>query len=54
MVYGHGVETADRVSARFAVRTGLPVANLGQQGTCLLQGWMVLCDKTASLRPRVV
>src|SRR5262245_21258468 len=40
MVYGHGVAQEHTVPARFTARTGLAAANLGQQGTCLVQMWL--------------
>ncbi len=54
MVYGHGIETGETVPARFGSITGLATANLGQQGTCLVQASMILRDKGLALRPRVV
>ncbi|HBI43722.1 MAG TPA: hypothetical protein DDY78_12855 [Planctomycetales bacterium] len=54
MIYGHGVENEDTVASRFAVRTGLPVANLGQQGTCPIQYWLRLRETGLGLRPRLV
>jgi hypothetical protein len=54
MVYGHGVEAEQTVAARFGQRTGLSVANLGQQGTCQLQSWMRLERLGVKLRPRMV
>jgi hypothetical protein len=54
MVYGHGVGPEDTLSARFAARSGLAVANLGQQGTCQLQSWIRLERLGLRLRPRVV
>ena len=54
MVYGHGVQADETVPARFAALTGKPAANLGQQGTCLVQGWMLLRERAATLRPRAV
>jgi hypothetical protein len=54
MVYGHGAGPADTLPARFAARTGLAVANLGQQGTCQLQSWLLLERLGLPLRPGVV
>ena len=54
MIYGHGVEEPDTVSARFTARTGRTAANLGQQGTCLLQTLLTLRVHGPRLRPRVV
>ncbi len=54
MVYGHGVEEDQTVAARYAARTGLTVANLGQQGTCQVQSWIRLERLGLKLRPRVV
>jgi hypothetical protein len=54
MVYGHGVGEGDTVPARFAVQTGLSAANLGQQGTCLVQGLHLFQTKGLPLRPRTV
>jgi hypothetical protein len=54
MVYGHGLEDAQTLPSRFGAITGRPAANLGQQGTSLVQGWLLLRDRIAILRPRVV
>ena len=54
MVYGHGVEDGETLPAQFAAVTGRPVANLGQQGTSLLQSLMIFERKGLALRPRVV
>ncbi len=54
MIYGHGVEEPDTVSARFTARTGWAAANLGQQGICLLQTLLTLRVHGPRLRPRVV
>ena len=54
MIYGHGVEAAQTVPARFAALTGIPTANLGQQGTSLVQSLLILLEKGAALHPRVV
>lgn len=54
MVYGHGVGPNDTLPARFAARTGQPVANLGQQGTCQLQSWIRFERLGLRLRPSVV
>ncbi len=54
MIYGHGVENADTVPSRFAARSGLRVANLGQQGTCLIQMWLRLRRLGLGLQPRLV
>jgi hypothetical protein len=51
LVYGHGVEEAQTLSARFGARTGLSVANLGVQGTCPVQAWMVFQRLGVRLRP---
>jgi hypothetical protein len=54
MIYGHGVEEADTVAARFERATGLATANLGQQGTFPIQAYMILARKGVLLKPRVV
>ena len=54
MIYGHGVENDETVAAQFAALTGRPAANLGQQGTCLLQALMIFERKGLRLGPRVV
>jgi hypothetical protein len=52
MIYGHGVETAETVAADFTRQTGLPGANLGVQGYCLVQSLALLRQKGTALRPR--
>jgi hypothetical protein len=54
MVYGHGVDNHDTVASRFQSLSDRPVANLGQQGTCLIQMDMLLRRHGARLQPRVV
>ncbi len=54
MVYGHGVETDETLPARFERATGLSTANLGQQGTCLIQALILLRSKGLALAPRYV
>ncbi len=54
MIYGHGVEEAQAVSARFGARTGLVAVNLGQQGTCQVQSYLTLAHHAERLRPRLV
>jgi len=54
MVYGHGVGPDDTLPARFSARTGVAVANLGQQGTCQIQSWLRLERLGLRLRPGVV
>jgi len=54
MVYGHGVEQDETLSARFTARTGLAAANLGQQGACMLQSLATLQELGPRLRPRYV
>src|SRR5262249_49613281 len=54
MIYGHGVEDAQTVPSQFHARTGWAVANLGQQGTCLIQMAMRYQHRGAGLQPRVV
>jgi hypothetical protein len=54
MVYGHGVEQHETLPARFAARTGLAVANLGQQGACMLQSLATFQELGPRLRPRYV
>lgn len=54
MIYGHGVAGHDTVPAAFARRSGLATANLGQQGTCAPQQLLILRERAAALRPRVV
>ena len=54
MIYGHGVEAAQTVPARFEAVSGLASANLGQQGTCPVQALELLRRKGLKLRPRYV
>src|SRR5262249_29377696 len=54
MIYGHAVETEQPFPSRFAAHTGLPVANLGQQGTDLLQMWLRYRRLGTPLHPRLV
>lgn len=54
MIYGHGVQGEETVPARFARRTALATANIGQQGTCAVQQLMLFRLRGARLRPRVV
>ena len=54
MIYGHGVETGETVPARFQAVTGLPSANLGQQGTGPVQALERLRRTGLRLRPRYV
>jgi hypothetical protein len=54
MIYGHGVEEAETVAARYAVRSGRTTVNLGQQGTCQLQSLQTLARLAPGLRPRHV
>jgi hypothetical protein len=54
MIYGHGVETSQTVSSRLAEMTGLAVANLGQQGNCMVQCLITLQRKGVPLQPRVI
>ena len=54
MIYGHGVETDEAVPHRFGVRSGLVTANLGIQGTGLIQSWMMLRRIGINLAPRTV
>ncbi len=54
MIYGHGVETGETVPARFQAVTGLPSANLGQQGTGPVQALERLRRTGLRLRPRTV
>jgi SGNH hydrolase-like domain, acetyltransferase AlgX len=54
MIYGHGVETAQTVPARFQAVSGLSSANLGQQGTGPVQALELLRRKGLRLRPRYV
>jgi hypothetical protein len=54
MIYGHGVEEAQTLAARFAARTGLSAVNLGQQGTCQIQSLLTLARHAPGLRPRFV
>jgi hypothetical protein len=54
MVYGHGLEEDDTLPAQFEKASGLATANLGQQGTGLVQDYLILRAKGAALRPRVV
>jgi len=54
MIYGHGVENDQTVPAQFTRLSGRPAANLGQQGTSLLQSLMIFERRGLGLRPRVV
>lgn len=54
MIYGHGVETGQTVPSRFQAATGLPSANLGQQGTGPVQALERLRRTGLRLRPRHV
>jgi hypothetical protein len=54
MIYGHGVATDQTVPANFARRTGMSVANLGQQGTCPLNMLLRLQKEGTGLRPKLV
>jgi hypothetical protein len=54
MIYGHGVENEATVPSRFGARSGLGTANLGQQGTSLVQSWLILERKGLPLGPHVV
>ena len=54
MIYGHGVETAETVSERYASRTGHVCVNLGQQGACLVQMWLKLRRWGPVLRPGTI
>lgn len=54
MVYGHGVEVDQAVPARFEAHARLRAANLGQQGTCLVQGLELLRRTGLRLHPRLV
>ena len=54
MIYGHGVENDQTVPSQFQAITGRTVANLGQQGTCLVQMESRLRHLGPKLRPRVV
>ena len=54
MIYGHGVENDATVPSRFAALTGLGTANLGQQGTSLVQSWLIFERKGVPLAPHVV
>jgi hypothetical protein len=52
MVYGHGLPESSTISEQFRARTGSSVANLGQQGTCPLQSFVLLRRHATRLRPR--
>ncbi len=54
MIYGHGVEEPQTVSARYSARTGQPAVNLGQQGTCQMQSLQTLALALPRLRARIV
>lgn len=54
MIYGHGVEADQTVAQRFGARTGLRVANLGVQGSGLMQELQLFAEKAPRLRPRLV
>jgi hypothetical protein len=53
-VYGHGVEEADTFAARLRRDHGVGAYNLGRQGDCLLQEYVVLRTYLDDLRPREV
>jgi hypothetical protein len=50
MIYCHGVEQPETVPTQFSNSA----ANLGQQGTCLIQALMLLEEKGLRLKPRYV
>src|SRR5262249_30753392 len=54
MIYGHGIENDQTVSSQFAAQTGQSAANLGQQGTCLVQMAYRLRHTGLPLRPCVL
>lgn len=54
MIYGHGVETNETVPARYEAILGHRSANLGQQGTCLLQALVRFERLAVPLRPKTV
>lgn len=54
MVYGHGVEQQDTLPSRFEERTALATANLGQQGTGILQCLATFREIGLRLKPRFV
>jgi hypothetical protein len=54
MVYGHGVEADQTLSAQFETQTGMPSANLGLQGSSLVEAVILLREKGLSLSPRLV
>jgi hypothetical protein len=54
MIYGQGVRTDQTVSANYGARTGRSVANLGIQGTGLIQSWLQLKRIGLELKPDIV
>jgi hypothetical protein len=54
MIYGHGVETDQTVPFLHGVHTGQATANLGIQGTGLIQSWMQLRRLGPALQPKTV
>lgn len=54
MIYGHGVENAQTVPSQYGAQGSQSVANLGQQGTCLVQMCARLRAIGTPLRPQVV
>jgi hypothetical protein len=54
MIYGHGVEQSETVASQLQAMTGDTVANLGQQGACLIQMVARYRSIGSALRPQVV
>lgn len=54
MIYGHGVEADDTVAARYQALTGRVAANLGQQGTSLIQSLLILRRLGLPVAPKAV
>lgn len=54
VVYGHGVDFEDTIGHSLEQRSGLRVANLGQQGHCVLQEAYLLTAYLGMFRPRFV
>jgi len=54
MIYGHGVDNEHTVPSQFQKQTSYSVANLGQQGTCLVQMAARFRRTGVDLQPRLV
>jgi hypothetical protein len=54
MIYGHGVDDDQTVSAHYGAATGYSVANLGQQGTCAVRMAIRMHRTGVAMKPKVV